>query len=219
MTGAAVLIKRFLESTKGFVPTPAMTKAVLVGTAASVQGGTDWFAGYGLGWEPSNPQGWGRLNLARLLSDSTPKQYRDEDHCQNNCPQPVRRFTSTGSYQNITFSVADPSKPIIVTMAYTDAPSDAGTSGLRVNGVDMYVLQGSSVYCDGQFGAQYTTRSSGCWLPDMTNNVKRIQIAPYSFTGSFTVQFVANGINQPAVPGRDSGAPNQDWALFVYNAN
>ena len=183
VTGAAVLIKRFLENTRGFVPTPAMTKAVLVGTAASVHGGTDWFTGYGLGWEPSYPQGWGRLNLAGLLSDSTPKQYRDEDHCQNNCPQPIRRFTSTGSYQNITFSVADPSKPIIVAMAYTDAPSGAGSNGLRVNGVDMDVLQGSSVYCDGQFGAQYTTRSSGCWLPDMTNNVKRIQIAPYSFTG------------------------------------
>ena len=215
VTGATVLIKRFLQSSQGFLPTPAMTKAVLVGTAASVQGGTDWFTGYGLGWEPSIPQGWGRLNIAKLLSDSTPKRYFDEDHQANN---PPRRFTASGGYRNITLSVADPSKPVIVAMAYTDAPSTPGSSGLRVNGVDMYVLQGSGVYCDGQYGTQYTTRSTGCWLPDMVNNVKRIVIAPYSFSGGFTVQVVANGINQNAVPGRDNGSPNQDWALFVYNA-
>lgn len=88
-----------------------------------------------------------------------------------------------------------------------------------MNGVDLYVLQGGSIYCDGVYGYQYTPRSAGCWLPDMENNVKQIRIAPNSFSGSFTVQVVANGINANSVPLRDGGAPNQDWALFVYNAN
>ena len=34
----------------------------------------------------------------------------------------------------------------------------------------------------------------------------------------FTIQVVAGAINQNAVPGRDGNAPNQDWALYVYNA-
>ena len=82
----------------------------------------------------------------------------------------------------------------------------------------MYVMQGDAVYCDGQYVGQYATRSSGCWLPDMSNNVKRARIAPNSFTGQFTIQVVAGNVSANAVPGRDSGNPNQDWALYVYNA-
>lgn len=48
----------------------------------------------------------------------------------------------------------------------------------------------------------------------------QLRIAPNSFTGAFTIQLVAQGINEQAVPQVDGPtAPNQDWALFVYNAN
>ena len=89
---------------------------------------------------------------------------------------------------------------------------------VRVNEVDMYVLQGGYVYCDGQYGSQYATRSISCSLPDTSNNVKRARIAPNSFTGQFTIQVVGSSVAQHAVPGLDNGAPNQDWALYVYNA-
>jgi hypothetical protein len=131
---------------------------------------------------------------------------------------PVRRFTQSGAYQNFTFTVADPSKAISAVLVTTDAAAMANQTSVRINEVDMYVLQGGYVYCDGQYGSQYATRSTGCWLPDMENNVKRARIAPYSFTGQFTIQVVAGAINQNAVPGRDGNAPNQDWALYVYNA-
>lgn len=78
--------------------------------------------------------------------------------------------------------------------------------------------QGGYVYCDGQYGLQYATRSTGCWLPDMSNNVKRARIAPNSFTGQFTIQVLASNVAANAVQGRDGNAPNQDWALYVYNA-
>jgi|GEM_PF-3239028 len=212
VTGATALVKRFVGTEKedGLPPSPALIKAVLIGSAESMQGGVDFVTGYTLGWEPG-PQGFGRLSLKRLLDDPTPRKYRDDV---------AERFTSAGGYKNFTYRVADPTKPIILTLAYTDAPSAPGTSGLRTNGIDMYVLQGGYVYCDGVYGYQYTPRSSGCWLPDLTNNVKQLRIAPNSFTGTFTIQLVAQGINQQAVPQVDGPtAPNQDWALFVYNAN
>jgi len=215
VTGAAVLVKKFLQWSGVSGPQPALIKATLLGAADSMQGGHDYATGAGLGWEPGLAQGFGRLSLGKLLSDPTGKRYLNEDHGT----LPTRRFRASGGYKNVSYTVADPSKPIIVTLAYTDAPSAAGTSGSRVNGIDLYVLQGGSIYCDGVYGNQYTPRSSGCWLPDMANNVKQIRIAPNSFSGSFTVQVVANGINANAVPQRDGGAPNQDWALFVYNAN
>lgn len=64
------------------------------------------------------------------------------------------------------------------------------------------------------------TASFGSCLPDLTNAAMQLRIAPNSFTGAFTIQLVAQGINEQAVPQVDGPtAPNQDWALFVYNAN
>lgn len=64
------------------------------------------------------------------------------------------------------------------------------------------------------------TASFGCWLPDLTNDAMQHRIAPNSFTGTFMIQLVAQGINEQAVPQVDGPtAPNQDWALLVDNAN
>lgn len=215
VTGAAVLVtKRYLHDHSNEPrPSPALLKASLVGAAASMQGGWNFVKGWPVMWEPS-AQGWGRLGLARIIEDATPKRFVDEDRGIT----PVLRFTSSGGYKNVTFTVADPSKEIVVVLAYTDRPAQPGASVALVNGLNLYVLQGGAVYCDGQYTGEFTTRSYGCWLPDMWNNVKRTRIAPYSFSGTFTVQVVAGGISQNAVPGLDSGGPNQDWALYVYNA-
>lgn len=213
VTGAAVLATRRLLFDGQARPSPALLKAVLVGAASTMQGGWNYVRGWGLGWEPS-VQGWGRLGLSRVLEDATPRRTLDEDKAA----VPVRRFTSAGGFKNFTFSVADPSKEVVVVLAYTDAPAQAGASVARVNELDLYVLQGGAVYCDGQYTGQYSTRSSACWLPDMYNNVKRARIAPNSFSGSFTVQIVAGSVTQNAVPGLDGNGANQDWALYVYNA-
>ncbi len=205
VTGAAVLAKAKIGGT----PSPAMIKATLIGAASSMQGGYDYVLDSTVGWEPSSVQGWGRLDLAKLLEDSTPKVYKDSVSL---------RFTQAGAYQNFSFTVADPTKPIIAVLVFTDAAANAGQSFTSVNEVDMYLLQAGAVYCDGQYGTPYSYRSSSCWLPDFYNNVKRAFIAPNSFSGAFTIQMVASSVNQVAVPGLDSGNPNQDWALFIYNA-
>ena len=153
--------------------------------------------------------GWGRLGLSRVIEDSTPRRLIDEDHAST----PVRRFVSSGGYKNFTFSVADSAKEIVIVMAYTDTPAQAGASVALVNDLDLYVLQGGSVYCDGVYGYQFTPRSTGCWLPDWYNNVKRIRIAPNSFSGNFTVQIVAGSVTQNAVPGLDGTRHNPAWAL------
>jgi hypothetical protein len=154
------------------------------------------------------------LALSSLLEDPVAKSYVDEDHGVT----PARRFTQTGSYNNYSFTVADPSKPISAVLVFSDAPAAVDAYQTRVNEVDMYLLQGGAVYCDGQYGGQYSTRSSSCWFPDSSNTVKRFRIAPNSFSGQFTIQVVAGAVNAKAVPGRDGSSPNQDWALYVYNA-
>jgi hypothetical protein len=170
--------------------------------------------GFANGGEPTAYQGFGRLALTGFLEYPESTAYLDEDHAVN----PTRRFLQAGSYQNFTFTVADSSKAISAVLVYSDAPGQVNASVPRVNDVDMYVMQGGAVYCDGQYGGQYATRSSSCWLPDLDNNVKRARIAPNSFTGQFTIQVVAGAVSANAVPGRDNNAANQDWALYVYNA-
>lgn len=196
-------------------PSPALIKAALLATTeTNSSGGYNYYQGWYNTWEPTTYQGFGRVALTSLLEDTVSRAYVDEDHE----PAPTRRFLQSGSYVNLSFTVADPSKAISAVLVYSDAPAALNATAVRVNGVDMYALQGGYVYCDGQYGGQYATRSTGCWLPDLDNNVKRIRIAPNSFTGQFTIQLVADGIAAHAVPGRDSGAFNQAWALYVYNA-
>lgn len=216
VTGVAVLAHQKIHADTGNQnASPALIKAALLSTTETNTGGYDYYRNSPITvWEPNRYGGFGRVALTSLLEDPVSKSYLDEDHAV----VPIDRFTSAGGYKNYTFTVADPSKAISAVLVYHDAPAAVNASVVRVNEIDMYVMQGNAVYCDGQYGGQYATRSSGCWLPDMSNNVKRARIAPNSFTGQFTIQVVAGNVSANAVPGRDSGNPNQDWALYVYNA-
>jgi len=227
VTGVAVLAKKKILSDRADhicemppdhpapCPSPALIKAAILSTTeTNSSGGYNYCRGFSNTWEPTPYQGWGRVALSSLLADPVSKAYLDEDHGSS----PINRFVQSGVYKNFTFTVADPSKAISAVLVTTDAPANVNATNVTVNEVDMYVMQGGYVYCDGQYGGQYATRSTGCWFPDSSNNVKRARIAPNSFTGQFTIQVVAGAINANAVPGRDGGAPNQDWALYVYNA-
>lgn len=216
VTGVAVIAhQKIYADTGNQNASPALIKAALLSTTETNTGGYDYYRNSSITiWEPNLYGGFGRVALTSLLEDPVSKAYLDEDHAV----VPVDRFTSAGGYKNYTFTVADPSKAISAVLVFHDAPAAVNASVVRVNEIDMYVMQGNAVYCDGQYVGQYATRSSGCWLPDMSNNVKRARIAPNSFTGQFTIQVVAGNVSANAVPGRDSGNPNQDWALYVYNA-
>lgn len=213
VTGAAVLVKRYVADGRPSkpVPSPALIKAVLLGSAESMQGGYDFVAGIPLGWEPGMAQGFGRLSLKRLLDDPTPKRYEDQHE---------NVLVSTGSTKSFSYSVVDPSKPIIVTLVYTDPPSTLWSAGHTVNRLAVNVQQGGAFYTSCSLGgsSQYSIRTTApCSIAENpATNVKQVRIAPYSFTGPFTVQVVARGINEKAVP--QLSTPNQDFALFVYNA-
>ncbi|MDL2716338.1 MAG: S8 family serine peptidase [Acidobacteriota bacterium] len=217
VTGATVLLKRRIGGT----PSPALTKAVLLGSAASMNGGVDQFTLNTLGWEPASPQGFGRLNVQAIVSDATPARYVDED----TSPAPIRRFTASGQYYEQTLNIADVNLPVIIVLAYSDAPSMENSVGNAVNILNMAVYNGSGwSWNDGNTGSQFAPPcigglTEGCYLHDTVNNVKWIKIAPNSVYPSFTIQVVASSLAAKAVPELDSGASvNQDWAMYVYNA-
>jgi len=206
VTGAAVLVRKTLGAVA-----PSLVKAALIANAESMHGGSDWGnGGVALGWEPTNVQGWGRLSLKRFF-DGTPRVFYSEN--------PSWAFTAAGQWRDLTLTVGDPTKPVLVALAWTDPPGFQGPNPL-VNSIGLYVYSGSNNWCDGlgYYGSQYHTPTSMCYLPpDQVNNVKMIRIAPNTFpaNGQFTIHLYALNVTTGPGPG---GSPYQDWSAYVYNA-
>ena len=233
VTGAAVLAEAWYFYTIGGeleLPSPAMIKAMLVAHADSLTGGTDhWPPTTSLGHSPSMAQGWGRVNLDQLFQEDVTVATFDQDHD----PAPGgqgRRFTASGQYWWTQLQVDDPTKDIIAVLVFTDAPSNAGAASLKVNDLDLTLYRPSFIpanwrsYCGNHFeqASWYSEDIAGKILPalptDTHNTVEVIRVPAGVLNGPFSVRVTARTVQANAVPGFDGEAPNQDFALYVYNA-
>ena len=217
VTGAAVLAETWYKYNNGSVlPSPAMVKAMLAARAEDLYGGYDNYAQASLPHFPSLAQGWGRVNLNRLFQSAVGVRFFDEDHTT----QGPRRFTAGEGSWTVNLTVDNPSYPVIVALAFTDRFAAAGAYLLKVNNLDVYVIDGSYSYQGNDFKADgYTYRATSHWLPDEDNTVELIRVpAGEIVNGDFTVEVVP-AVSAKAVPGLDGTGANQDFALYVYNAN
>jgi subtilisin-like proprotein convertase family protein len=194
VAGAAALVRRwYLDNVPGAAepsPSPAMTKALLLNTATDLAGG------------PNEEQGWGRVNVAAAF-DSTPREFYDQ--------QPVD-FLETGDTAMHAFEVQDPSKPVKVTLAWTDPPGPAFGDAF-VNDLDLEVADGGRTYRGNVFGGAYS-RTGGA--ADTRNNVESVYLPPGT-SGSFSV--TVRGTSVGADARDDTAAIDQDFALVVSNAD
>jgi hypothetical protein len=150
-------------------------------------------------------QGWGHLNLARLLRPSPPVSVNGlEPSAPDGRPQ-VRwydnvRGLATGSSMYWSCWVEDTGVPLAITLAWTDYPGNAGHYPNLVNDLDLVVTSpsGQVYYGNGQLGQAGGT-------PDRLNNVERV-IIPQPEAGRYRIRVRA--FNVPAGP--------QDFAL-VYS--
>jgi len=212
-TGQAVLLSKRFKNVWGFNPSPAMIKAMMAIGADRMLGGQDMYSAQLLTGTPGI-QGWGRLNLAPLV-DGTSFVAADEDRGT----PPISRFTSTGQVLNYWLTVADPSKPVRVALAFTDRYGAVNAVPSRVNALSVYAFAGSNTYCDGSYdSAGYTPPVTVCGPPNLNNTLHVITIAPNTISGQFVVQIRAEDIAMMAVPWLDGYGVNQDWAAWVYNA-
>jgi hypothetical protein len=113
---------------------------------------------------------------------------------------------------------------------FTDAPSIAGAASLKVNDLDLTLYRPSFIpanwrsYCGNHFeqGSWYSEDIAGKILPaaptDTHNTVEVIRVPAGALNGPFSVRVTARTVQANAVPGFDGEAPNQDFALYVYNA-
>lgn len=72
---------------------------------------------------------------------------------------------------------------------------------------------------EGPFAGGYITiKWQGTAYPDVVNNVEIIRIRPSDLTGNTLNVEIVPTLNGRAVPGLDGTSFNQDFALYVYNA-
>lgn len=204
ITGAASLVRRFFTAGNllgpALAPSPAMTKAFLVNSATYMTGEN---AGDNL---PSERQGYGLVNLSRAF-DATARKLVDQ----------TVLFTESGQSYELTGSLADRTKPLRVTLAWTDAVGSLIGPAL-VNDLDLEVSIGDTVIFRGNHFEGALTTAGGD--PDRANNVESIIVPadaiPEGFAGNFRVTVRAANIAGDGVPGNASGI-DQDFALVVAN--
>lgn len=200
VTGAASLLRQFFLNNSLAVPSPAMTKAMLMSS-------TRYLGGVGANdtlW--ANGQGMGSLDMGRLFDCivTTPVVLRDQVGAD--------LFTATGQTRVFSGTISDNTKPFRVTLAWTDAPGSTVGSAWK-NDLDLVVTVGGNTYKGNVFSGAASTPGGSA---DSKNNVESVFV-PAGVTGTYNVVVSAANINSDGVnPG--GGVPQQDFALVVYNA-
>lgn len=204
ITGAASLARRVFVSRNllggNRAPSPAMTKAFLTNSSSYLTGQN---AGGNL---PGERQGWGRVNLSRAFDDA--KRILIDQ---------TQLFTESGQAFDVQGSIADRSRPLRVTLAWTDAPGSLIGPAI-VNDLDLEITVGGITIYRGNNFADSLSIEGGA--PDRLNNVESIYLPadaiPPGIPGNFTITVRAANIAGDGVPG-NSTTLDQDFALAVYN--
>jgi len=200
VAGGCALIRQFFINQGWEVPSPALTKALLINAARYMTGDgandTLW----------SDNQGMGMMNLGEAFDRKavTPTRFVDQS--------PAETFTESGQTHEYRGTIADTSRPFRVTLAWTDAPG--ATFGAAYNNdLDLTVVIDGETYLGNVFDGDHSIPGGSA---DLLNNVESVFI-PAGVTGAFTVTVTAANINSDGVPGNDA-ALDQDFALVVYNS-
>ena len=156
---------------------------------------------------PNNDQGWGRASLENIVanapnSDRGPRIFADQRIA----------FTANGQSHRIRVAPVDPTRPMRITLAWTDPPGPA-----LVNDLDLVVTEiggAANVYRGNPANFQNGFTQPG-GLNDAVNNIECVYIQ--NPTGEYDIDIVAAAITTDA---RDFtiGSPWQDYALVIDNA-
>jgi hypothetical protein len=204
VSGAASLFRRYFVSRNllgdSRAPSPAMTKAFLINSASYMTGEN---AGGDL---PGERQGWGLVDLSRAFDDGT-RVLIDQ----------TQLFTESGQTFEVPGSIADRSRPLRVTLAWTDAPGLLIGPAI-VNDLDLEITVGGvTVYRGNNFAGSYSVEGGES---DNLNNVESIYLPPDAIPGgiqgNFVIRVRAANIAGDGVPGNEASL-DQDFALAIYN--
>ncbi len=195
--GASAVFAQYYNGLNGEYPSPAMTKAALI------NGATDMDDAYNTGPIPNNQEGWGRLNLSNVIEPDFDVFYDDQKI-------PLQNGVNR-TYSEIF--VTDNSKPMKITLAWTDVPAPATTGASRALINDLYLRAVSptgKIYSGNMFIAGWSL--FGVLANDAENNVECIYVEVPEL-GKWTVIVNGYDVVQDAVSA--TGPIDQDFALII----
>jgi hypothetical protein len=197
VAGAASLAYWWLENTYGVAsPSPALMKAYLIAHPTYLTGvsANDTL--------PSNNQGYGMPDMSAMFDDAT-KYLLDQSVT----------FDNSGETWSWEGTAADPSKPVRIVLAYTDAPGAVGTSP-QVNDLNLAASVGSATYLGNVFSGQWSVTGG---VVDPFNNYEAIFLPPGV---SEAIEISVTAFNVAGDGVFNSGdTTDQDFAVVCYNCS
>jgi Subtilase family len=218
VAGAAAVARRWYNNVRGGLdPSPAMTKAMLINGARDIYGGLVRDQAFNtvtsVRHVTSDPyQGWGSLNLNRLLGPGTNYYFYDQ----------ATTFIQGGqTFWEVALTVRDSTRPTRITLVYTDAASAIGDNYRAQNDLLLVAYQTACFPC--WYGNNISS-TTGYTIStgrkrDALNNVEEIIIpAGYYPTGSTVRVYVSvENLVADALHPVNPGQFQQDFAVFVDN--
>ena len=185
-------------------PSPALVKAAFLPVAYDLAGNNDADDNT-LGHPFDSQQGWGRMNLAEVVSPTVQVMYYDAPYI----------FDNTGEDWNVYLEAADLSEPVRLMLVWTDAPGHGlgGSTPAWVNNLDLTVEQGGSTFKGNVFGATGWSATGGS--ADSMNNTEGVFLPAFS-SGVYTVTVSATNLAGDGIPNIGDGT-DQDFSLVCYN--
>ncbi|OIO39245.1 MAG: hypothetical protein AUJ75_01560 [Candidatus Omnitrophica bacterium CG1_02_49_10] len=195
VTGAGALITQYGIANFGGAPSPALIKALLINSAVDMTG-----AG-APGPIPNVYEGWGRVDLSELVDPLTEFIFRNQET--------IFRYNS----QNFKLGIqpANQSKPMKVTLVWTDAPGMTNSTKHLINDLDLTLSQNGTIYYGNKFSGGWSTSGGSA---DSKNNVENVYIQ--SPSGVYELEVSASALSADGVPG-DAIILDQDFALVIQN--
>ena len=198
VAGGCALLRQYFINQALPAPSPAMTKAYLINSARYLTGVS---ASDNL-W--SQHQGMGGMNLGMAFDGAT--RFLRDQLTQD-------KFTATGQQRTFTGRVSDSTKPLRITLAWTDAPGSTAGNAYN-NNLDLTVTVGGNTYRGNVFSGALSAAGGSA---DARNNVESVFL-PAGLTGTVVITVTAANINSDGVP-NESPSVDQDFALVAYNAS
>lgn len=173
-------------------PSPAAARAVVVNAAVPLEEGPP---------VPNHDVGWGLANLERMIAPEDPVWILD---------QSVLLSDIGGTWQQ-QIEIADPSQPLRVTLAWTDAAAAAGADPTLVNDLDLTVVTAGATYAGNHFEDGWSIPGGAA---DRLNNLEDVHVATPGNLAVITVT-VAN-LPGDGVP-LNGDLTDQDFAIVCRN--
>lgn len=198
VAGAAALFTQYWKSSHGGeYPRPSLIKAAIINSGQEMNGATT-----NLLTIPNGNEGWGRMNMKFMMNSGVSTLYLNESHT----------FDSPGTLVGFLGAVADPSKPIRISLVWTDPPATADPA--LVNDLDLTVNVGGNIYRGNVFTSGVSTTGGAA---DSKNNVENVFLPAGTPAGTFvSISVKAVALNGDGVLG-NADLTDQHYSLVAYN--